>query len=204
MDGNLTKTDKRIKILRETRDLLVGAAFPFIIMIVFSSTIIAFAGVSDLAIQILAVVGGEALLIGAFIIFGRQNGATAYRKYILGSKKRQLGTEDKNALYRTGEYALWKGFVIGFITTVPFIVFQIVNLAAPNSFTKFILLYACGWAYFPLQLCGAPEAVNFVFILVPVGVHVAGYILGKRKEIAMQRRVAEESEKRYKKRRNKN
>lgn len=191
------------KVWWEIKDLLIGAAFPFIIMIVFSTSIMLFAGFDDLAVGIIAVVGGEAMLIVAYIIFGKQNGATAYRKYILGEKKRQLNSSDKKSIYKTGEYALWKGFLIGFITTIPFIILQTVQIIVPTDFIGFVLMYACGWAYFPLKFFGAPEAVNYVCIILPVGVHAAGYVLGKFKEIKTQQLIAEQKEKQNKKRKHK-
>jgi hypothetical protein len=191
------------KVWWEIKDLLAGAAFPFIVMIVLSTTIMMFGGLEDLAVSIIAVVGGEALLIAAYIIFGKQNGLTAYRKYILGEKKRQLNSSDKKSIYKTGEYALWKGFLIGFITTIPFIILQTVQLIVPTAAIKFLLIYACGWAYFPLNLFGAPEAVNFVCIILPVGVHAIGYVIGKNKEIKTQMLIAEENEKQNKKRKHK-
>lgn len=200
MSAQLTKREKNEKFWGEVKDLLIGAAFPFVIMIVFSTSIIMFASFDDLAIQIIATVGGEALLVVAFVIFGRQNGASAYRKFVLHERKRALNSSDKKSIYKTGEYALWKGFVIPLIVTVPFLVFQIVNLCSPNSFTEFILLYACGWAYFPLSFFGAHQAYNFILIALPVGVHAAGYAAGKRKEEAIQKKIEEENAKLSKKR----
>jgi hypothetical protein len=191
----LTKTERRQKFLWEVSDLLQGAALPFIILIIFSTTIMLFAEYDDLAIRLLAIVGGLILVTVAYIIFGRQNGAVAYRKYILGSKKRELGTSDKKAIYKTGEYALYKGFLIGFITVIPYIILQIINIIVPNSVVEFLLIYACGWAYYPFKFFGAPEAVNLVMIILPIGTHALGYYLGKIKEIQMQQRIAEESKK---------
>jgi hypothetical protein len=197
---SVTPPNKNEKFWWEVKDLLIGAAFPFIIMIVFSTTIMMFAGYDDLAVSIVASVGGEIMLIIAYIIFGKQNGAAAYRKYILGEKKRQLNSSDKRSIYKTGEYALWKGAVIGFITTIPFIILQTIALFVENSFLQFLLMYACGWAYFPFKFFGAPEAVNYVCIIIPVGTHILGYVLGKNKEIKTQQLIAEENEKQTKKR----
>jgi hypothetical protein len=191
----LTKAEKRQKVWWEIKDLLAGAAFPFIILIIFSTSIMMFAEYNDLAVRILAIVGGLLLIIIAYIIFGRQNGATAYRKFILGTKKRELGSSDKKAIYATGEYAIYKGFLIGFITTIPYIILQAINLIVPNTVVEFLLMYACGWAYYPFKFFGAPEAVNFVMILLPVCVHALGYILGKIKETKIQEKIAEESAK---------
>jgi hypothetical protein len=204
LKSDLTSEQRREKVLWEIKDLLQGMAFPFIIMVIFSTTILMFAGFDDDTVKAVATIGGEVLLIAAFIIFGRQNGATAYRKYILGEQKRKLGSSDKKSIYHTGEYAVWKGLIIGFATTVPFIIFQAINLIVPNSFCEFILLYACGWAYYPISLLGIPQAVDFVMILLPVGVHFLGYYLGMKKEMKIQQVIAEESQKANKKKKNKN
>ncbi|MGN0814398.1 MAG: hypothetical protein ACI4MH_04110 [Candidatus Coproplasma sp.] len=193
--SDLSSAEKRQKFLWELKDLLVGAAFPFIIMCIFSSTIIMFASSEDLAIELLAVIGGNVLLLAAYVIFGRQNGATAFHKFVLNETKRSLNSSDKRSIYATGEYAVWKGVVIPLITCIPFIIFQIVDLIYPNAFTSFMLQYACGWAYFPISLTGAPQALDFLFIILPVGAHLAGYILGKKKEEKLQEEIQEESQK---------
>lgn len=195
MEKVLSPAEKRQKFLWELKDLLIGAALPFVIMCIFSSTIIMFGDSDDIAIAVLAIGGGNLLLIAAFVIFGRQNGAVSYRKFYLNETKRRLNSSDKNAIYKTGEYALWKGIVIPLITCVPFIILQIVNIAVPNTFCIFALKYVCGWAYLPLAKAGVHEAVNFIFIVVPVASHLAGYVLGMLKEQKLQAQLAEESAK---------
>ncbi|MGN0818221.1 MAG: hypothetical protein ACI4L9_04555 [Candidatus Coproplasma sp.] len=199
--SNLSTAEKRQKILWEIKDLLIGAAFPFIVMCVFSSTIIMFGASEDLAIQLIAVIGGDLMLLAAYVIFGRQNGATAYRKTVLNASKRSLNSSDKRVLYATGEYALWKGLVIPFITCVPFIIFQIIDLCCTNMFTTFMLQYACGWAYYPIYLTGAPQALDFLFLVIPVAAHLVGYVLGKKKELEAQ--AAEEGKRAKDKKRKK-
>ncbi len=203
MEKVLSAAEKRQKILWEIRDLLIGAAFPFVIMCIFSSTIIMFGDSDDIAIQILAILGGNIMLIAAFIIFGRQNGAVSYRKYYLNETKRRLNSSDKRAIYKTGEYALWKGIVIPLITCIPFIIVQIINIAVPNTFCLFVLKYVCGWAYYPLSKAGVHEAVNFVFIIIPVASHLGGYVLGMLKEQKLQAQLAEENEKAKKRKKSK-
>lgn len=178
--------------------MLAGAAFPFIIMCVFSTTIIMFANSDDLGIRIFATVFGDLLLLIAYVIFGRQNGKTAYANYQSNETKRSLGSTDKRCIYRTGEYALWKGLVIPAITALPFIVFQLVHIAFPNSFTEFMLLYVCGWAYYPLSLAGAHQAFNLLLILFPIGAHAVGYVIGKNQQEKLLRQTAEQNAK-YKK-----
>lgn len=204
MDGQyeleqITYSNKR-KVLFEIKDILAGTAFPFIVMIVFSSTIIAFASVEDTVLSLIALIGGEIMLIAAFVAFGIANGAAAYRKYVLQEQKRELNSSDERAVYRTGEYALWKAFVIGFLTTLLFVVFQIIDICAPSlSFVEFILKYACAWAWYPLGVCNLTHsyaALNLVWITVPVAAHVVGYIFGKKKEIKAQEKLAEENTKR--------
>lgn len=195
MQTELTPQQKRQKILWEARDLLLGAAFPFIIMCIFSSTIIMFADMNDLAVRLIAVIGGDILLAAAYVIFGRQNGATGYRKYYLNETKRALNSAESKVIYKTGEYALWKGFVIPLISCIPFIIFQVIDICYTNTFCQFMLRYACGWAYYPLHGLGVHEAVNFVLIVIPVAAHAAGYVLGMKREEKIQSAIAEESEK---------
>lgn len=197
----ITYTKKK-KFAYELKDLLAGAAFPFIISVLFSATIIAYSSYrEDLGVSLLALIGGEALFIISLIIFGRANGAAAYRKFVLNDKKRELNSSDEHAVYRTGEYALWKGALIGFIITIPFIIIQIIELCASNVFCSFCLEYIFAWAYCPFSYLGEKfEALNFIMVLLPVGVHMLAYYLGKIKEEKIQEQIAIESQKAKKKR----
>ncbi len=168
-------------------------AFPFIITLVISSTILVFASYSgELAVSIIATVGGEAMLIAALIIFGRANGSAAYKKTALNSQKRELGSKEEQVLCRTGEYAVWKGIVIGLILCVPFLIFQTIELCYHNLVCSFCLQYMCGWAYYPFSYMGEGfQALNYILIIVPVGAHTLGYWLGKLKQEKLQRQIAE-------------
>lgn len=180
------------KIGYEILDMLQSSAFSFILMAVLSSTIIVNTNFKkDLSISLIALIGGEILLVAALILFGRANGSTAYRKTVEFGRKRALGSTDEKVIYKTGEYALWKGIVIGFILSVPFIIFQTIELCAPNTFTSFCLKYLFGWAYYPFSALGeAYQALNYVLILMPVAIHTAGYYMGKRKQIKIQEALA--------------
>lgn len=176
------------------------------ISLVFSLSIILFStdrGV-DFGVRLLSLIGGEALLVAAFIIFGRANGVAAYDKTILYDRKRALGSVDEPTFYGTGEYRLWKGFLIGFIVTVPFIIVLIIQLAAPNTVCKFMLIYVFCWAYSPVTfLNGNYDALSLVMIILPVGTHALGYYLGKLKAIKVQQQLASQEEERKSKRKRK-
>ncbi|MCD8040086.1 MAG: hypothetical protein LUF82_01020 [Clostridia bacterium] len=192
-DGKVKLTTKQLrkKILLEAADLLKGAAFPFIVMCVLSSLIIMFSTYTDdLAVTLIAVVGGEAMFIAAMILFGRTNGSDAYKKKISNDTKRQLNNPDEKVLFKTGEYSPWKGFVIGFITCIPFIIFQIIDCFGDYGFVDFMLEFACGWATSPLDLAeGVPDACYFLMILVPVGILGGFYIYGKYWEDKRQQKI---------------
>ena len=171
------------KLLLETLDLLSGAVFPFVIMCVISSTIIMFAGSEDVVAAALALVAGEAFIIIAMVMFGRANGGAAYRKSYLNATKRALDNREEKVVLRIGEYSLWKGFVIPLIGCVPFVIFQIIDIAVPGTkFCAFMLEYVFAWAYYPFHLAGLHGAFNLLLVFVPVVTHAAGYVLGMRKE----------------------
>lgn len=188
------------KILLELKDLLIGAAFPFMLQLIFSASVILFASYTDeVGISIAALVFGELLLAGAYVIFGRQNGIVAYRRTIQNAKKREAGSDEARAVLRVGEYALYKGFIIALISCVPFIIFQIINAAAPNNPCHFILMYAFGWAWYPFSLvnltgAGLSEWLNLIWIVMPVSVHALAYFLGAMKEKKKQDLVAKAQE----------
>ena len=175
----------------ELADLLKGAVFPFIVMCVFSTTIILFYGFEDMAVRILAVVLGEALIIGSFVMFGRQNGAAAYRRFKINEGKRKLGKRDKKVVFKTGEYAPLKGFVIGFISAVPFLILQIIKCFGDFEFVNFLLEYACGWAVAPLEVISSaiPQPYYLLMVLLPVAVQGGFYIQGMFAEKKRQEQI---------------
>ncbi len=183
---------KKRKFLFELNDLLAGIAFPFIISVIFSATVISFSAYDgDLAISLLALIGGEVMFVAAMFIFGRANGAAAYKKTILYDRKRSLGSSDELAVYGTGEYKLWKGAFIGFAVCIPFIIIQLIELCVHNTFCSFCLRYIFAWAYCPFSYLGERfEALNFIMILLPVLTHMLGYFLGKLKQIKVQEELA--------------
>ena len=192
-----TAEQKRKRVWLEIKDLLTGTAFPFIIQLIFSASIILFADYTEeIVLAVAALLLGECLLIGAYVVFGRQNGIYAYRRTAQGEKKRSLQPDDISAQFKTGEYAIWKGFLIPFISVLPFMLFQFINCVAPNKVCEFLLLYAFGWAAYPFRVIGEAtgaltEWLNFIWIIVPIGVHAAAYIWGARTETVRQKKVEE-------------
>lgn len=186
----------------ELCDLLTGAAFPFMLMCILSATIISYASYgSDTGIAVAALVLGEALMVAAFVLCGKQNGVTAQRKSIQQAKKRELGAADRKAAGKVGEYALWKAFAVALIACVPYLVIQLVQCAAPNAGCLFLLEYAFGWAYFPLWFTGASEWWNFIWVVPFVCLHAGAYVYGAYRERQRQKKVAEAEKMQGKKRR---
>ncbi len=186
----LNSQQKRQKILYEIKDLLTGSAFPLMLQLVLSASVIMFSGyVGDKAVQILILIVGELMLSAAYFIFGRQNGVSAYRKTVITSKKRELETNDVKAYYGTGEYAVWKGAAIGLISVVPFALVQFIECLAPNAVCDFILRYAFGWASCPFAVIGGnlSKWLDFIWIVLPVGVHTGAYVFGAFKEAKRQK-----------------
>lgn len=172
--------------------MLIGAAFPFMLMCFLSASVISFTTASDeVPLQILILVIGEILMCGAYVIFGKQNGVTAYKKKIQNGKKRDIGSTDLKVRFYTGEYALYKGFVIGFITCVPFIIVQIIGAAVPNSVCEVILQYAFGWAVLPFKIASLSPWLNLLFVIPLTCVHAVAYFWGGKTEEKKQNRIAE-------------
>ena len=173
------------------------------LQLVLSASIILFADTQgEVAIQAFALAVGEIMLIVAYVIFGRQNGVSAYRKAVVASKKREMVTDDITLYYRTGEYAIWKGAVIGAVSTVPFIIFQFIQCLAPNVLCEFLLKYAFGWAAYPFKVMGVgTEWLNFIWIVIPVAVHTCAYFwggYGERKRQALLEKAQEIKDKKKK------
>ena len=170
------------KAFLEFKDILASVAFPMIVTLVLSTTILAFASYDDLLISVIALVGGEIMFTAAMIVFGRANGSAAYRKTLLNAQKRELGSTDERVICKTGEYALWKAAIISLIVSAPFIIFQTIELCWSNKVCSFCLQYTCGWAYFPFSYLGKSyQALNYIMLILPFGAHMLGYYLGKLK-----------------------
>lgn len=194
MENELTAQDKRKKFWYELKDLLAGAAFPVMLMIILSSIIISFASYEDFGISVLVLFIGEVLLCTAYIIFGRQNGIFATRRTVQNEKKRNIGTDDIKALWGVGEYSLYKGAVIAAISCIPFILVQIIGAAAKNVVCDFLLRYAFGWAFYPLSYCNASEWLNLLWVIPLCAVHTLAYFWGGYTERAKQSKISEMQE----------
>lgn len=173
------------KALLEFKDILAGVAFPMIVTLVISTSVTMFASyTAELAVSLIALIGGEIMMTGALVMFGRANGSAAYSKTLLNAQKRELGSTDERVLCKTGEYALWKAILIPLIVCLPFIIIQTIELIVDNKGCMFCLQYMCGWAYFPFSYLGKDyQALGYIMIILPVGAHMLGYYLGKIKRM---------------------
>lgn len=192
----LNSQQKRQRLFLEIKDLLTGAAFPVILQLVLSASVIMLSSyVGDIALKILVIAVGELMLGAAYFIFGRQNGASAYRKTVLNGKKRELNSQEIKVYYKTGEYAVWKGAVIAIISVIPFMIIEFIECLAPNIVCDFILKYAFGWAACPFEVAdNLSEWLNFIWIIYPVGVHTGAYIFGAYREQKRQKLLQEAQE----------
>lgn len=181
------------KVWLEIKDLLAGCAFPLIIMVIFSSTIISFALGKDIdfTVKLVAIIGGELMLTAALFIFGRANGSEAYKKTVENDRKRLLNSSDETVSYHTGEYALWKGALVGFIVSIPMLVFLTVQLCAPNTFCSFMMEYVFAWAIAPFTFIGDGYMVyGYTMAVFPVAVMTVGYLFGKLRQLKIQQELA--------------
>ncbi len=192
MELQLTKEEKNKKFWLELKDLLAGAAFPIMLMLIFGASILSFCSAGEVPIRILVLVIGEIMLAVAYFVFGRQNGVVAMRKTLSQSKKREAFSDDLKSRLHTGEYAVWKGFVIPLISCVPFIIFQIIGAAAPNTVCEFVLKYCFGWAFYPLSFIeGVSGFVNLVWVVPLCCLHAGAYVLGAAQEKKRQSKIAQ-------------
>lgn len=160
--------------------MLQGAAFPFMLMVILSATIISYTVYlgDDVPVQILVLAVGEALLIAATVIFGKQNGASAYKKTVQNTNKRKIGSDDLKAALYIGEYAPLKGAAIAAIVCVPFIVVELIYALVPNDVCEFILMYVFGWAFFPFRFLKLSPWLNYIWVIPYIAVHTAAYVWG--------------------------
>ncbi len=189
---NFVYSTKR-KLWLEFKDILAGCAFPLIIMVIFSSTIITFScgKEADLSVRLISLIAGEIMLAVAFFIFGRANGSEAYKKTVENGRKRDLHSSDERVIYRTGEYALWKGGIVGLIICIPYLIILTVELCVDNTFCMFMLQYAFAWGYAPFTFLGEGFiALGYTMIILPVALLTVGYYFGKLRQIKIQEQLA--------------
>jgi len=191
LEIQLSEREKRKRAALEFKDLLTGAAFPFMLMLIFGASILTFVSYGDeIALKILVLVIGEVMLGVAYFVFGRQNGIVAMRKTVSQSKKREAFSDDLPSRLHTGEYAVWKGFVIGLISCVPYIIIQIIGAAWQNTVCDFLLKYCFGWAYYPLSFVeGLSGFVNLVWIVPLCCLHAGAYVFGAKREKKKQQKI---------------
>lgn len=188
--------DKKRLFKEEFLDICAGVAFPMIVQIMFSVTIIMFAdyAATELWIGIVALVVGEAFIFVAYFMFGNKNGSVAYTNFVVAEQIRVDGQPDYR---RGGEYKPYKGFLIGFISTIPYLIFHIFYCIFPNAdFLEFILLFGFGWAVYPIYLgTNSINALSMLFVFVLTAIHGVGYIVGKNKEFKRREaiRIADEA-----------
>lgn len=156
------------------------------ITIIFSSTIIVFTSAleEELPLQIVLTAIGEIMTISALVVFGRQNGIVAYKKTLFNEELRQKDLPlTFEVEHRIGEYATWKGFIIGAITALFFVVLQIIECCVHTVYIDFILQYACAWAVAPFRVAGfeSTSPISLTMALLPVVVMGIAYIWGGRK-----------------------
>ncbi len=172
--------------------MLAGAAFPLMLMLIFGASIFGFTdSVGEIALKAVIVAAGEIFLVASYVIFGRQSGVTAMKRTVQNGKKRELGTDDFKARCHTGEYAVYKGFVIGAISCIPYILIQIIGGAAPNTVCDFLLKYVFGWAYFPFTIGGLSSWLGLILVIPLVCVHAGAYVWGGTTELKKQQKVIE-------------
>ncbi|MDE7083166.1 MAG: hypothetical protein K2O89_05635 [Clostridia bacterium] len=189
----LTTKEWGKKILLEFKDLLIGAAFPFMLTLILSATIIsyvAYGGEDDLGLKIVVLLVGEAMIIAATVIFGKQNGSSAYKKTVQNGNKRKVNSNDLGSKLYIGEYSLVKGVLIPLISCIPFAVFLIVEAAFHNDICEFALMYVFGWAFFPFKLAGLSAWLALIWIIPFAGVHLAAYVWGGKVEKRKQDQLA--------------
>ncbi len=192
---NQKEVSKGKIIWLEIKDLLAGAAFPLMLMLILSATIMSFIRFTlysgDVVLSIVVLVIGEILLAGAYLIFGRQNGVTAVRRSVQYAKKREVGTDDVKAIFKVGEFAPYKGIVIPLISCIPFIIIQFIECLAPNVVCDVLIKYAFCWAYYPFGLAHLSQWLDFIMIIPLCAIHFGAYIWGATHERKKQLKIAE-------------
>lgn len=167
------------KFWLELKDMLSGAAFPLIMVVVLGTTIFSWIdGDLEDTMKGTMIFLGEVFIVVSFVIFGKQNGVVARRKSLFQAKKRELGAADKPALLKIGEYAPYKGFIIGLIPSLPYVLFEIIECTFPNAFCRAVLSLGFGWAYFPFRVFGLSGWFGLLLVLPLTCVHGAAYIYG--------------------------
>lgn len=175
--------------------MLAGAAFPFMLAVILSVTVIGFCVTDELALGIVILVAGELFLLAAYLVFGRQNGVAAARKSVKNKKKARARLRRCRRFIQNRRVRVIQGFYNRTYKLRAVYINSVYKLRFLNNFCGFLLRYAFGWAYYPLSYLNLSQWLNFIWILPLVSVHAAGYVWGARQEFSKQAVTAAQEQK---------
>lgn len=182
---------------------------PYMMYLFMSMILLATQAISIKWLAIL--LGTLCILIGAAFNahLAYNTGVYHYDAYLTGNIHRrnlEMGIESGGDHRPEREYAVWKGFYIGFLVGIPVIIFAglacIPNAMAGGGVGRFFLVMFAGFAIMPVSWIiggfeGAPAgtfAYSMLFVLLPVIVTGAFYILGAYMEKRKKKVIKERAE----------
>ncbi len=160
-----------------------------------------------ITLGIACIIGGACYNANLLYAFGKMH----YGNFVAGELNRKSEEEGLNAStsHRVErEYRPWKGFLIGFYTALPAIVFSIVAgaltgkwAASASDIVYVLFVMLAGWAIIPISWFGKTEDFAFVaspyyaliICILPIVVSGIAYIIGALRERSDRLKSAEKT-----------
>ena len=185
---------------RTQKECLKRAFTPYIMYLFMSMLLLATQSVATVWLRIflgvLCILAGAAFDAHLSYMCGKDH-FDAYLTGCIHRRNRENGIESGNDHHTEKEFAIWKGVYIGVLVGLPVILFA--GLAcipnALNGVGGVMLVMFAGYAIVPVRWLGIHTAYSMLFVLLPVIVSGAFYLLGAylekhRKETQAEREEA--------------
>lgn len=189
------------------KECLRRSVTPYVMYLMMSLLLLACQASGNVPLKvilgILCIVGGMAY--NAHLCY--QYGKMHYDAYLTGNMHRQnavFGIASGGDHRVEREYRPYKGFLIGFYTGLPALIFGILAGCLPNAAGTVLTLFTmfAGWAIVPVSWMRHPDIgnlnvsyfVSIAFIAIPVLVSGIFYLLGAMKEKRVKQAEADRME----------
>ena len=192
--------------LRVQKECLRRSVTPYVMYLMMSLLLLACQAIPNvplrLILSVLCILAGMAYNTHLCYTYGKMH----YDAYLTGAIHRQnalFGIQSGGDHREEREFRPYKGFLIGFYTAMPALIFGILSGCFPNAAGTLLTLFVmfAGWAIIPvswmkeLAHLNISNFVSIAFIAIPILVSGFAYLWGAMKEKRVKLAEAERLEK---------
>lgn len=205
MSDNINQPSKMRHFWRIQKECLRRSVTPYVMYLMMSLLLLACQAIGNaplrIVLGILCIVAGMAYNVHLCYQYGKLH----YDAYLTGKIHRQnavFGIQSGGDHRPEREYRPYKGFLIGFYTGIPALIFGILAGCLPNAAGTVLTLFImfAGWAIVPVTWMrnvghlNVSYFVSIAFIAIPILVSGISYLWGAMKEKQMKLAEAERLE----------